>query len=40
MYLMAVLLVIGFFCNLAVRPVADRFYMTDQELAMERATVG
>ena len=37
MYLMAGLLVIGFFCNLAVRPVADRWFMTDQELETERA---
>ncbi len=36
MFLMAGLLVVGFFCNLAVRPVGERFYMTDQELAAER----
>lgn len=36
MYLMAVLLVVGFFCNLAVRPVGERFYMTEQELTVER----
>jgi MFS family permease len=36
MYLMAGLLVVGFFCNLAVRPVAARYYMTDEELARER----
>jgi MFS family permease len=36
MYLMAGLLVLGFFCNLAVRPVAARYYMTDEELARER----
>jgi MFS family permease len=36
MYLMAGLLVLGFFSNLAVRPVADRFYMTDEELARDR----
>jgi MFS family permease len=39
MYLMAGLLVIGFFANLAVRPVDDRFYMTDGELAQERAAL-
>jgi hypothetical protein len=36
MYLMAGLLVVGFFCNLAVRPVAARYYMTDEELARDR----
>jgi hypothetical protein len=30
------LLVLGFFCNLAVRPVDQRYYMTDEELARER----
>ena len=39
MYLMAGLLVIGFFANLAVRSVEDRFYMTDGELAQERAAL-
>ena len=34
---MAGLLVVGFFCNLAVRPVAERYYMRSQELATERA---
>ena len=33
MYLMAGLLVLGFFANLAVRPVAERYYMSDEELA-------
>jgi MFS family permease len=37
MYVLAGLLVIGFFCNLAVRPVADRWYMTEAELESERA---
>ena len=37
MYLMAGLLVLGFFANLAVRPVPDRFFMSDQELATDRA---
>ena len=37
MYLMAGLLVVGFFCNLAVRPVTERNYMTDEQLALERA---
>ena len=32
MYILAGLLVVGFFCNLAVRPVAEKYYMTDAEL--------
>jgi MFS family permease len=36
MYVMVGLLVIGFFCNLAVRPVAERHYMTDAQLDAER----
>ena len=39
MYVLAGLLVVGFFSNLAVRPVAERHYMSDQELATERAAV-
>ncbi len=35
--IMAGLLVVGFLCNLAVRPVEERYYMTDQQLAAERA---
>jgi hypothetical protein len=35
--LMAGLLVIGFFCNLSVRPVAERHYMSEDQLARERA---
>ena len=37
MYVLAALLVVGFFCNLAVRPVADRFHMSDAELERERS---
>jgi MFS family permease len=37
MYLMAGLLVVGFFCNLSVRPVAERHYMSEDQLARERA---
>jgi MFS family permease len=37
MYLMAGLLVIGFFCNLAVRPVQERYFMSEEELTRERA---
>jgi MFS family permease len=36
MYVMACLLVVGFLANLAVRPVPDRFYMTDADLERER----
>ena len=36
MYVLAGLLVIGFFANLAVRPVAERFFLTDAELEAER----
>jgi MFS family permease len=35
MYLMAGLLVVGFVCNLAVRPVAERYYMSDDQLSAE-----
>ncbi len=35
-YLMAGLLVLGFICNLLVRPVAEKHYMSDEELAAER----
>jgi MFS family permease len=37
MYVLAALLVVGFFCNLAVRPVAERWYMSEAELDRERA---
>jgi MFS family permease len=33
MYLLAGLLAIGFLCNLAVRPVEERYYMTSDDLA-------
>jgi MFS family permease len=36
MYVLAGLLVAGFFCNLGVRPVAERFYMSEGELEKER----
>jgi MFS family permease len=36
MYVLAGLLLVGFFCNLGLRPVADRFYMSDRELEAER----
>ena len=37
MYVLAGLLVLGFFCNLAVRPVEERWLMTETELEAERA---
>jgi MFS family permease len=37
MYILAGFLVLGFFCNLLVKPVADRHFMSDAELAAERA---
>jgi MFS family permease len=37
LYVLAGLLVIGFFCNLAMRPVDERNYMKDDELAAVRA---
>lgn len=36
MYVLAGLLVVGFICNLLVRPVASKWYMTDAELEAER----
>jgi len=36
MYVLAGLLVGGFICNLLVRPVASKWFMTEQELAAER----
>ena len=36
MYILAGLLVIGFFSNLAVKPVKEQYYMTDAELEAER----
>ena len=37
MYLMAGLLVVGFFCNLSVRAVGEAHYMSEDQLARERA---
>ncbi len=36
MYILAALLVGGFICNLLVRPVAAKWFMTDEELKAER----
>lgn len=37
LYILAGLLVLGFICNMLVRPVADKYFMTEAELAAERA---
>lgn len=37
LYILAGLLVLGFICNLLVRPVDPKYFMTDAELAAERA---
>ena len=36
MYILVGMLVVGLICNLLVRPVADKWFMTDAELAEER----
>ncbi|MFZ6748949.1 OFA family MFS transporter [Undibacterium sp. Ren11W] len=36
MYILAGLLLLGFICNLLIRPVAPSVFMTDEELAAER----
>jgi MFS family permease len=40
MYILAGMLVIGFICNLLVRPVAARWFMSDAEVAKVQATPG
>lgn len=35
-YVLAGMLVIGFVANLLVKPVADKYFMTDEELALEK----
>ncbi|SOE51397.1 MFS permease [plant metagenome] len=37
MYILAGMLVLGFLCNLAIRPVNPKHFMTDEELAREKA---
>ena len=36
MYILAGFMVLGFLCNLLVRPVAAKYFMTDEELAKEK----
>lgn len=40
LYLMAGLLVVGLICNLAIRPVAERFHLSSAELAAGQETAG
>ncbi|RYE66454.1 MAG: MFS transporter, partial [Oxalobacteraceae bacterium] len=37
LYILSGLLVLGFICNALVRPVADKYFMTDAELKAEQA---
>lgn len=37
LYILVGLLVLGFICNALVRPVAEKYFMTDEQLAAERA---
>jgi MFS family permease len=37
LYILAGLLVLGFICNLLVRPVADKYFMTEEQLKAEQA---
>lgn len=37
LYILAGLLALGFLCNLLVRPVADKYFMTDTQLKAEQA---
>ncbi|HQC85877.1 MAG TPA: MFS transporter, partial [Rhodoferax sp.] len=36
MYILTGMLVVGLICNLMVRPLADKWFMTDAELAEEK----
>lgn len=36
MYILASMLVVGFVCNLMIRPLADKWFMTDAELTEEK----
>ncbi|MEQ4616753.1 MAG: OFA family MFS transporter [Corticimicrobacter sp.] len=37
MYILAGMLVLGFICNLLIRPINAKYFMTDEELAKEKA---
>jgi hypothetical protein len=36
MYILAGMLVLGFICNAMIKPVAEKYFMSDDELATER----
>jgi len=36
MYILTGMLLLGFVCNLMIRPVADKWFMSDEELAKEK----
>jgi phage terminase Nu1 subunit (DNA packaging protein) len=36
MYILVGMLIVGLICNLMVRPLADKWFMTDAELAEEK----
>ena len=36
MYILAGVLVLGFLCNMAIRPVNPKYFMSDEELAREK----
>ena len=40
MYVLVALLVVGFFCNLAVRPVSEGWYMSEADVERERSLLG
>jgi MFS family permease len=40
MYVLAGMLVVGFICNLMVRPVADRYFMSDDDLRRDEVATG
>ena len=37
LYILAAMLLVGFICNLLIKPVDEKYYMTDKELEDERA---
>ena len=37
MYILAGMLVLGFFCNMGIKPVSEHLYMTDKEVASHQA---
>ena len=37
MYILAGMLILGFFCNMGIKPVSEHLYMTDKEVASHQA---